>query len=108
MQTLSIRVPDDVEENVDDLAEANENTRSDQARQLRRAGLDQHENGDTIPTGFLAAMFGMLFIGSIIEWNVYPNLWPLLGLCLFVGGLAWEHSTVRATIRRVAGRVTER
>lgn len=108
MKTLSTKVPDDMQDEIEELADENDRTRSDQTRQLLRAGLDQHQNGDSIPTGFLTAMLGMLLLGSAVQWNIYPNLWPLLGVCLFVGGLAWEHSAVRATIRRVAVRVADR
>jgi hypothetical protein len=104
MQTLSIRVPDDVEEAVEDLADANDNTRSDQARQLLRAGLEDHNRGDSIPTGaFLSFLGAFLFAGSAVTIQPAGPI-SALGLALVVGGVLLDHSKVRATARRVRDR----
>lgn len=101
MKTLSTKVPDDLKEQIEEVADENENTRSDQARQLLRAGLDEYRAGDAIPTGFVWAGLGSLLIGSAIDFTALPDLWPLLGVAFFLGGLAWEHSTVRATLSKL-------
>lgn len=100
MQTLSIRVPDDVEERIDELAATNENTRSDQARQLLRAGLDDHDRGDSVPTGAVFSILGaFLFAGAAVTIEPATPA-SIVGLALWVGGILFDHSKVRATANR--------
>lgn len=102
METLSLRVPDDVKEQVEQLADENDNTQSDQARQLLRAGLDDHERANSVPPGYIATMFGAMLFGSAaitVQVGTAATT-TLLGLLLMSGGLLIHHSQVQTGAKR--------
>ena len=107
MQTLSIRVPDDIEDDIEELAEANGNTRSDQTRQLLRAGLDREDRGDSVPIGFVLSSIGALLFGGAATTVEPAGLMASLGLLLWLGAPLLHHSKVRNTASRARRRVSD-
>lgn len=98
METLSVKVPSEMEEQIEEYADQMDETRSVATRSLIQHGLDETERPDGIiitkPTALL--LFGLLLLGTVYLEPQTPLMGPL-GAAVAGAGLLWrayEHLTV--------------
>lgn len=89
METVSSKVPLPMVSEIDDFAEEIGESRSVAVRHLLRDGLDSQ--GESMPMYQVVAWLGSLLLASLLTpaSASMASLLGVLGLLLFLGGLAW-------------------
>lgn len=91
METVSAKVPDDVQEKIEDYREGRGLTRSHAIRRLINAGYEAEQRGDGIHLNYPAAVMLLgWWLVSIAFVEAQTDAIGPLGIALIVGPILWE------------------